>query len=147
MAAGIGRASSATAPELIEFHVPDRHGGDIDVVLGLGSLEEYIESWACMGASCGRYGNRIRRGELIVEGERHQLPLNWREHHLHGGPEGFDRRIRRAEIRQNEDAVAFSLTSPDGDQGYPGESQQRSFTGLKITGSRLQWRRAPPGRR
>ncbi len=106
---------------LTEFHVPDRHGREVNVVLGLDNLEEYIESRACMGASCGRYGNRIRRGELIVDGEHHQLPLNWREHHLHGGPEGFDRRIWRAEVRQNEAAVVFSLTSPDGDQGYPGE--------------------------
>ncbi len=105
---------------LTEFHVP-YSGGTADVVLGLDSLEGYIESWACMGATCGRYANRIGHGELIIDGERHQLPLNWREHHLHGGPGGFDRQIWRAEIPKHEDAVAFSLTSPDGDQGYPGE--------------------------
>ena len=109
---------------LTEFHVPDGNGA-LDVVLGLDSLEEYIASWACMGATCGRYANRIGHGELIIGGKRHQLPINWREHHLHGGPQGFDRQIWKAESRADENAVAFSLTSPDGDAGYPGEVEAR----------------------
>ena len=120
---------------LTEFHVPDGEGAErVDVVLGLDSLEAYAESWACMGATCGRYANRIRHGELIIDGERHQLPINWRTHHLHGGPRGFDRRIWNAETGAEESAIAFSLTSPDGDEGYPGEVSARVVYRLEDDG-------------
>jgi aldose 1-epimerase len=130
---GYRMALIAYGARLTEFHVPDGHGST-DVVLGLDSLEAYRASWACMGATCGRYGNRIRHGELIIGGKRHQLPINWRDHHLHGGREGFDRRIWNAEVRDDDNAVAFSLTSPDGDEGYPGEVTSRAVYRLEDKG-------------
>jgi aldose 1-epimerase len=132
--AGYRMALITYGARLTEFHVPDGKGGAVDVVLGHDTLKGYIDSWACMGATCGRYGNRIRHGELIIGGERHQLPLNWRNHHLHGGPEGFDRRVWRAEAREAEDAVLFTLTSPDGDQGYPGEVEASALYRLEDDG-------------
>ena len=105
----------------------------LDVVLGLDSLEEYITSWACMGATCGRYANRIGHGELIIDGKRHQLPINWREHHLHGGPNGFDRQIWNAAATKWQRS-SFSLPSPDGDEGYPGEVEARVIYRLEDDG-------------
>ena len=97
-------------------------GGDgrrRNVVLNHGSPAEYLSSTAYLGGTVGRYANRIAGGRLIVDGRHHQLGLNDRGNHLHGGPEGFSRRVWTV-AEQDADAALLTLVSPDGDQGYPG---------------------------
>ena len=71
----------------------------------------------------GRYGNRICKGKCELEGEELELATNNGPNHLHGGDDGFDQRRWEGEIVEKDgiQQVKFSLTSPDGDQGYPGE--------------------------
>jgi aldose 1-epimerase len=68
----------------------------------------------------GRCANRIARGQFTLDGQAWTLPRNDGANHLHGGPDGFGRRLWTAEIDTQNTAVEFSLTSPHLDQGYPG---------------------------
>jgi len=89
-----------------------------DVVLGFPDPARYDANHPYLGAIAGRFANRIAQGRFELDGRSYSLPCNDGAHHLHGGADGFARRLWRAERDQN--AVRFHLTSPDGDQGYPG---------------------------
>lgn len=90
-----------------------------DVALGYDTAEEYLRNAGCMGATVGRYANRIRNGRFTLHGRTYQLPCNRPPHCLHGGETGFDRKLWRV-TRHSAEAVTFQLFSPDGDQGFPG---------------------------
>jgi aldose 1-epimerase len=105
---------------LTEFHAPGRDGTFADIVLGFDDLASYIATNTYFGATCGRYGNRIRNGTFALNGKTIQLDCNEGKNHLHGGRLGFDRRIWNAEVDEAQNAVVFSLVSFDGDQGFPG---------------------------
>ena len=90
-----------------------------DVVLGQGSVAEYLASSDYLGATVGRYANRIAGGRLDLDGEEVQLGTNDRGNLLHGGPDGFDSRLWQLGEHSSTEA-RLSLESPDGDQGFPG---------------------------
>lgn len=94
------------------------------VVLGLNSVEDYVQHAPHFGAIAGRYANRIRGGQFTLDGETHQLVLNQDgRHHLHGGgPTGFG---KRPWTLVHHDATTATLVhvSPDGTNGYPGTVQ------------------------
>lgn len=102
--------------------LPDRHGEFGDVVLAGGSPEEVRGAASYFGATVGRYANRIAGGRLVVDGVVRQLDTQDTGHTLHGGPDGFDRRVWRAEPvhTHGRTGVRLFLRSPDGDQGFPG---------------------------
>ena len=110
----------AYGARLTELHMPDADGRVADVVLGFDTLEQYQASDSYMGATCGRYGSRIRRGTFPLEGRMVHVSCNEGANHAHGGREGFDRKVWNARIDAAANQVAFTLTSPDGDEGYPG---------------------------
>lgn len=98
---------------------PDRQGRPVDVVLGFDTLEGYRNDTAFLGATVGRVSNRIAGASFSLNGTEYPLAANCGRHHLHGGPEGFHRRVWRGE-RAGENAVRLSRRSPDGEEGYPG---------------------------
>ena len=104
---------------LASLIVPDRHGEPANVVLGYQTLAEYLEDKTYSGASIGRVGNRLAKGKFAIDGVEYSVPLNNGPNSLHGGPDGFDRRVWNA--RPIENGVEMTLISPDGDQGFPGE--------------------------
>lgn len=105
------------------IRVPDHHGALGDVVLGFDDAASYQRGTAYLGALIGRYGNRIANGTFTVDGVTYHVPANNGTNALHGGPEGFDRRLWAVEPFVNDTAVGvvLQLTSADGDQGFPGE--------------------------
>lgn len=105
--------------------VPDGVGEPGDIVLGLDSLGEYVTSSPYFGAIIGRYGNRIANGRFELGGTEYQLVVNDGDNHLHGGAEGFDKRNWDMAPFESDDSagITLTLTSPDGDQGYPGTLQ------------------------
>jgi aldose 1-epimerase len=107
---------------IVELWAPDRAGVPGDIVLGYDTVAAYASSQAYLGAVIGRYANRIAQGRFTLDGTAYQLPVNNGPHHLHGGRQGFNRRIWRAEPyeRGEETGVRFNYTSPDGEEGYPG---------------------------
>ncbi len=88
-----------------------------DVVLTVPKAER-CRSTDFLGATVGRYANRIAGGRFELDGREHQLPVNDRGNTLHGG-DGFDRREWSVTDRSTTH-VELALVSEDGDQGFPG---------------------------
>jgi aldose 1-epimerase len=108
---------------ILELRVPDRNGELDDIVLGFDTLEPYLDPGPYFGAVVGRYGNRIAGGKFSIDGNPQELVVNEGSNSLHGGPVGFDKRLWRGEAIDTGDGIGirFSMTSPDNDQGFPGE--------------------------
>jgi aldose 1-epimerase len=104
-------------------YVPDREGKTENITLGFDSLAEYEKKGPYFGAICGRYANRIADGKFTLEGKEYQLAQNNPPSHLHGGEQGFDKKVWAAESfsKKDEVGVRLSLVSPDGEEGYPGK--------------------------
>jgi aldose 1-epimerase len=103
--------------------VPDRQGRIEDIVLGFDALEPYEDRHPYFGTITGRFANRIARGKFSLDGKDYTLAINNGPNHLHGGLDGFDRVVWKARSERTADyaRVTLSYTSPDGDEGYPGE--------------------------
>ena len=112
-----------------EAHVPDKDGNLADVVLGYGSLEKYLNSDgentnpSYFGATIGRCANRIGGAQFEIDGKTYTLAKNNEPNTLHGGDKGWDKLVwDGVEVAHDKGpAVKFTLTSADGDEGYPGE--------------------------
>lgn len=100
--------------------VPDRDGRLADIVLGFDRLEDYLKDDPFFGAIIGRYGNRIAKGAFALDGQTYKLATNNGPNHLHGGDKGFHEVLWAAEPVPGRNAITFSRTSPDGEEGYPG---------------------------
>ena len=104
---------------IVSVMVPDKEGNLRDVVLGFDNIDDYVNNDNNLGATIGRYGNRIAHGKITVDGEEYQLPQNNYGHTLHGGPEGYDVQVFSAEQPDNQTLVLTYL-SEDGEAGFPG---------------------------
>lgn len=104
---------------LVSIRVPE---GDktTDVVLGYDSAADYEKNDGFLGAVIGRNGNRIGTASFTLNGRIFQLEKNEKENNLHSGSSGFDKRIWNTELLEEENSVRFTLHSPDGDEGFPG---------------------------
>ncbi len=118
------------------LHVPDARGEAASVVLGLDTVEDYLERSPYFGAIVGRYANRIGRGRFSLDGEEVRLATNDGPNHLHGGDVGFDRRVWTPRVLEegDEPALELRLTSPDGEEGYPGRLAVRAVYTLTPAG-------------
>lgn len=95
-------------------------GGETrELLLGCESTSLYPQQEAYLGATVGRYANRIAHARIMVDGQPRQLAANQGAHQLHGGPQGFNAR-RWACLEADASHVRYQLDSPDGDQGFPG---------------------------
>ncbi|MFG6469301.1 aldose epimerase family protein [Roseateles sp. BYS87W] len=107
--------------------VPDAQGVAANVVLGFDNLDDYAHRNPSFGIIVGRYGNRIAGASFTLDGETHTLARNDGPNCLHGGTEGFGHRLWQAEPAQprpgEAEALRLTLTSPHGDQGFPGALQ------------------------
>ncbi|WP_298750234.1 aldose epimerase family protein [uncultured Serinicoccus sp.] len=121
-ASGIRVDLLSTGAAIARVELTDGHGdGPVDVVLGHADLADYGRVRDFQGATIGRVANRIDGGRFRLGDRAVEVPLDPDEPHaLHGGPEGFDRR-EWALVEATDDRATWSLTSPDGDQGFPGE--------------------------
>jgi aldose 1-epimerase len=104
---------------LSELWVPDAKGIRSDIVLGHDTPTDWETHGTYLGATCGRYGNRIAGGRFTLDGKTFQLDRNEGATTLHGGTQGFDRKVWTIESH-SDTHVTFALTSPDGDMGFPG---------------------------
>jgi aldose 1-epimerase len=112
-------AYGATLQSLV---VPGRDGAKADIVLGYAMLSDYVDHPNYFGVTVGRYANRIKNGEFILDGKTYRLAKNNGPNSLHGGTRGFDKVVWRIDhITSGKTAgVRFSYVSPDGEEGYPG---------------------------
>lgn len=97
----------------------DVDGEPREVLLGVGAMSDFKRHTSYMGATVGRYANRIAGGVFHIEDVKYHVSTNQAGHCLHGGAQGFDKRRWTMEDK-TQHGVTFSLVSPDGDQGFPG---------------------------
>jgi aldose 1-epimerase len=104
------------------LEIPDRHGRYANVSLGFDNLDDYLTATTFFGALIGRYGNRIAGGRFTLDGRTYQLPLNDGQNSLHGGTQGFDKRVWDVEpfATSAEAGLTLRYVSQDGEMGYPG---------------------------
>lgn len=119
---------------LVRLFVPDSKGNVADVVLGFDSVECYDHHGAFFGAVVGRTANRIGKGTFKIGDKVVQMPINNNSNNLHSGPESFGHRLWKVE-KHTENAIRFSLLSPDGDQGIPGNAEIHMTYTLEYPGA------------
>ncbi len=104
---------------IVSIRVPDKTGQMSSVVLGSPTLDSYLQGRIpFVGATIGRFANRIAGGEFKLDGKTYETPKNNGSNTLHGGTLGFDRKVWLA--KPSKDGVVMTLVSPDGDMGFPG---------------------------
>lgn len=101
---------------------PDRDGHCDDIVLGHDEFDGYLAQRRFFGATIGRYANRIAGARFTLDGEMVTLAANNGRNALHGGPQGFDRKLWRI-VELTDDpgpTLVLERESPHGEEGYPG---------------------------
>jgi len=117
---GIKAAFTNYGGRLIGLWVADKNGKQTDVVVGMNSAKGFKTSTEpYFGATIGRVGNRIAKGQFSLEGKKYHVPVNNGKNALHGGKKGFQDVVWDV-TKTNENTLVFSYVSPDGEQGFPG---------------------------
>lgn len=109
------------------IEMADKNGKIDNIACGFEKFETYVSSdylgsYPYFGCICGRVCNRIGEGKFTLEGKDYSLAVNNGPNHLHGGLVGYDRKLFTAEIIEGSENVGVKLTytSPDMEEGYPG---------------------------
>jgi aldose 1-epimerase len=104
------------------WKAPDNRGHISDLLLGCRDLNGYLERHPYFGAVIGRYANRIAGGTFELDGQNYHLEKNLFPHHLHGGVNGFDRKVWDYDTYSSDHQCTLSLTtqSEHMEEGYPG---------------------------
>jgi aldose 1-epimerase len=109
---------------LVELHVPDKDGNVADIVNGFDDVSGYeSEANQYFGCTTGRVCNRIGGAQFTLNGKTYELAKNDGNHHLHAGIErSLDKVVWEAKVLrpQQGQGIRFTYTSPDGEEGYPG---------------------------
>ena len=101
---------------------------DTDVVLGRDTMEEYTNNRGYFSALIGRNSNRIKNSEFELNGSIYKLFTNNGKNNLHGGKVGFDKKIWDTKmVDEEEPSLILSTISPDGEEGFPGDSKRRGY--------------------
>lgn len=107
---------------IVQIHMADACGNVAPICLGFPNLAGYEGPHPSFGSTVGRFCNRIANSAFSIDGTTHTLANNEGVHHIHGGPRGLGRQYWAADPFQttSEVGVTFSIMSPAGDMGYPG---------------------------
>ena len=102
--------------------MPDQSGQMANVVIGYDTLADFVKQQAYFGATVGRVAGRIGQGAFTLDGHDYQAPINNGANTNHGGPNSFESQIWQSSVVEKDDAISvvFTLTSPDGENGFPG---------------------------
>ncbi len=117
---------------LVSLTLPSRSGRRDDVLLGFSTLDSYTRVHPYFGSTVGRFANRIADGRFELGGRTYALAKNNGPNSLHGGLKAFDKCVWDAETYEEKGGVyvRLSLSSPDGDEGYPGNLQATVTYGI-----------------
>jgi len=121
--------------------VEDKNGTAADVICGFDNIDGYLTSGGYQGALIGRIGNRIGKAKFTLEGKEYSLYCNDGQNTLHGGKIGFDKKIWAVEECDGEEpSLVLTMTSPDGEEGYPGTLQVKvTYTLTKNAGLSIHY--------
>ena len=109
------------------FKITTSKGKLHDIVLGFDNVpdylsDEYLLNYPYFGSAIGRYANRIKNGEFILDGKKYVVAKNKGTDHLHGGWEGFDKKVWEV-VSASQQQLRLRYLSVDGEEGYPGNLQ------------------------
>lgn len=124
-AQGMTAAVMDYGAHLVSLRAPDREGEVGEITLGFDTLDGYLARHPYFGSTVGRYANRIAGARFTLDGREYRLAANDGPNHLHGGVNGFDRKLWDADPFEEDGdcGVCFSRVSHDGEEGYPGNLQ------------------------
>jgi aldose 1-epimerase len=107
---------------IVSLKTPDRAGRLKNIVLGFDTLDPYLTGVPYFGATVGRFANRIANARFMLDGKTYQLQQNDGVNSLHGGLQGFDKRVWSASPGASAHAAVLKLmyVSAAGEEGYPG---------------------------
>jgi len=98
----------------------------LDVVLGYDDVDGYVTGEDYHGVIIGRYANRIKHGQFTLDDQSYQLSRGGLDHHLHGGSKGLHSKLWQVE-HYDQQSIAMTTSSPDGEEGYPGTLQVKAI--------------------
>ena len=104
--------------KIVSIYTPDNKGNLADVMLGFKSIGEYQEYGASHGAVVGPFANRIGNASFIIDGEVYNFEVNNGKACLHSGSDSWYRKVW--DYKKDGNVISFSLESPDGEFGFPG---------------------------
>jgi len=121
---------------IVSVKQPDKNGVSEEITLGFKEASRYVSSEGYLGATCGRFAGRIALGKFTLKNKIYELVCNDESNHLHGGERGYNARSWEVSPYSEGDrsGVVFSLTSPDGEENYPGELQVKADYSLDESG-------------
>ena len=119
---GMKAALTDIGATLVSLLVKDRRGIERDMVLGHVDATGYEDGHGSIGGTVGRFANRIGGGRFTLNGRTYELTRNNGPNTLHGGCDPFTKRLWNA-ADVSKSSVTFTLKSPDGDQGFPGNME------------------------
>ncbi len=110
---------------VVSLFVKDKQGKLTDVVLGYDTHSDYQADEFYLGTVVGRYANRVAGGTVVLDNTTYKLHLREGGYHLHGGLEGFNKKIFQATSFEQEgrSGIVFKYVSPHLEEGFPGELQ------------------------
>ena len=115
---------------VVSLLVPGRDGKLRDVSVGFKSVDDYVKSTErYYGATIGRYGNRIAKGQFTLDGKQYTLAKNNGANHLHGGKKGYQDVVWDAK-QLSDSTLELSYVSKDMEEGYPGNLNVKVTMGL-----------------
>jgi aldose 1-epimerase len=110
--------------KIVSIYAPDRNGNFADVMLGFKSIDDYQKYGASHGAVVGPFANRIANASFTIDSETYNLPANNGKACLHSGPDSWYRKVWN--FSEEGNSVTFSLTSVDGEFGFPGNKTAKT---------------------
>ncbi len=120
-AASISASVTDCGAALMRLYVPDGRGNLADVVLGYDSADGCLQNGGHLGGTVGRNANRLAGAAFFIEEREYRLTPNDKGNNLHSGPDFYDRRLWKVAEHQRS-YIRFTLRSPSGDQGFPGNA-------------------------
>lgn len=119
---GISIQLSNYGGTLISILVPDRNGNPADILLGFKDWNNWVQNEPYFNCIVGRTCNRIANAAFVIKGQTFEVSDNQGGFQLHGGFEGFHKKLWNASIIETHESVGVLLKyiSVDGEEGFPG---------------------------
>ncbi|MBE6975706.1 MAG: galactose mutarotase [Ruminococcaceae bacterium] len=119
---GLTAVVSDHGATLIRLYAPDAKGNVEDVILGFDKPDDYTASTTYFGATVGRNANRVGGAKFSLNGVTYKIDANDNEvNNLHSGFDPYKNRLWEV-VSHETNSIRLHLSSPDGDQGFPGNA-------------------------